>query len=290
MDSNAKLGPTIIPGDPKPKSENGKLLENVINDNDLIVVNAEPICQGLITRHRKTINNEEESVIDHVIVCKSMFKLVKNMMIDEAGKYSLTKYTNKTGNNSCTKESDHRTIVIELNVNLNPACPSERIEHFDYKNTESFERFIELTANNSDLENCFDDSDSSEDLENSAKRWLKILKNLIKMSFRKIRVKKNRLSPELEILFKKKEILKTKISGIVNFENPSETAKLHENLDNINAQIEQFCADKNKALVDEYLGKHNDVLEGFSQAKKKLSPKNTALWIPLLRKKTNLAT
>ena len=107
--------------------------------------------------------------------------------------------------------------------------------------------------------------------------------------------KKNRLSPELEILFKKKEILKTKIAGIVNFENLSETAKLHENLDNINAQIEQFCADKNKALVDEYLGKHNDVLEGFSQAKtwklkKKLSPKNTALWIPLLRKKMNLAT
>ena len=49
---------------------------------------------------------------------------------------------NKTGNSSCTKESDHRTILIELNVNLNPACPSERIEHFDYKNTESFERFI----------------------------------------------------------------------------------------------------------------------------------------------------
>ena len=110
------------------------------------------------------------------------------MMIDEAGKYSLTKYTNKTGNSSCTKESDHRTIVIELNVNLNPACPSERIEHFDYKNTESFERFIELTANNSDLENCFDDCDSSEDLENSSKRWLKIMKNLIKMSFREIRV------------------------------------------------------------------------------------------------------
>ena len=62
MDSNAKLGPTIIKGDPKPKSENGKLLENVISENDLIVVNASSICEGTITRYRKTINSEEESL------------------------------------------------------------------------------------------------------------------------------------------------------------------------------------------------------------------------------------
>ena len=51
-------------------------------------------------------------------------------------------------------------------------------------------------------------------------------------------------------------------------------------MDTVNTSIEQFCSEKNKALVDEYIGRHNDVIEGFSQAKtwklkKKLSPKNT---------------
>ena len=100
------------------------------------------------------------------------------------------------------------------------------------------------------------------------------------MTFTKIRVTKNKTSPELEVLFKKKEILKTKIAGIDNIENISEKAKLYEDLDTVNTSIEQFCSEKNKALVDEYIGRHNDVIEGFSQAKtwklkKKLSPKNT---------------
>ena len=278
MDSNAKLGPTIIPGDPKPKSENGKLLEKVINDNELIVVNAKPICNGVITRHRKTINNEEDSVIDHFIVCKGMFKLVQKMTIDEAGKNSLTKFTNKSGDKTGTKESDHRTIVIELNLDWNPNYPCDRLELFDYKNSKNFEKFIEITENNKNLENCFDVN--NEDLEKSSKRWLKMLKNIIKMSFTKIRVTKNKTSPELEVLFKKKEILKTKIAGIENIENIIEKAKLYEDLDSVNTSIEQFCSEKNKALVDEYIGRHNDVIEGFSQAKtwklkKKLSPKNT---------------
>ena len=41
-----------------------------------------------------------------------------------------------------------------------------------------------------------------------------------------------------------------------------------------------MCAERNKSIVDEFLGIKNDIVEGFSQAKtwalkKKLSPKNT---------------
>ena len=35
-----------------------------------------------------------------------------NRTIDEAGQYSLTKYTNKTGGITCAKESDHRFLKI----------------------------------------------------------------------------------------------------------------------------------------------------------------------------------
>ena len=57
MDANSKLGPGIIPGDPEEQSKNGKLLEKIINDNDLVVVNGTDLCKGVITRYRKTIVN-----------------------------------------------------------------------------------------------------------------------------------------------------------------------------------------------------------------------------------------
>ena len=76
MDSNAKLGPKIIPNDPKEQSENGKLLEKVIAENDLVVVNGTELCNGVITRHRKTMNSLEESAIDHFIVCKDFSNML----------------------------------------------------------------------------------------------------------------------------------------------------------------------------------------------------------------------
>ena len=51
MDSNAKLGSKILPADPKAQSENGKLLEYVITENNLVVVNSQPLCNGAITRY-----------------------------------------------------------------------------------------------------------------------------------------------------------------------------------------------------------------------------------------------
>ena len=158
MDSNAKLGPSILPGDPKPKLDNGKLLEKVILENDLVVVNATSVCEGLITRHRTTINGIEEAVLDHFIVCKEMFKLIKSMLVDEIGKYSLTKYTNKSGDKTCAKESDHRTIIVELDIKWNSSTltKEERIQVFNYKNSEGFKKFVHHTEKNHALSHCFD--------------------------------------------------------------------------------------------------------------------------------------
>ena len=115
MDANAKLGNLIIPGDPEEQSPNGKLLENVVKENDLIVVNAKDICTGIITRYRKTINNIERSVLDYFIVCRQFFLMIKKMIIDEERAFSLTKYSGRTGNQSL-KESDHNTFVLELDI------------------------------------------------------------------------------------------------------------------------------------------------------------------------------
>ena len=53
-----------------------------------------------------------------------------------------------------------------------------------------------------------------------------------------------------------------------------------DNLEKVLEEIASLCAQKNKDKVDEHLGKSNDGLEGFTQAKiwslkKNLSPKNS---------------
>ena len=114
MDSNAKLGSKLIPSDQKIQSENGKLLEKVITSNNLVIVNAQPLCTGSITRYRKTIRGEEKSILDHFLVCEEMFASVQSMSVDEAGCYSLTKYSSKLGSMVSAKESDHNTIFLRL--------------------------------------------------------------------------------------------------------------------------------------------------------------------------------
>ena len=63
MDANSKLGPKIIPGDPHPKSKNGKMLESFLNKNDLIVVYGLDLCEGKITRFRKTTKRTKRSIL-----------------------------------------------------------------------------------------------------------------------------------------------------------------------------------------------------------------------------------
>ena len=280
MDSNAKLGSNIIPGDPRRQSENGKLLEKVILDNELVVVNASKLCEGIITRYRKTVNSIEEEVLDHYIVCKEFLKHVSKMVIDENSAYALTKYTNKNGDKTVVKESDHRTMILELDFRWNSEfkIKEKRKEVWNYKNDADFETFKKLTENDEDLSRCFDNE--NEDLEESSKRWLKLVNNIIKRAFKKIRIKKNKIVPELELLFQQKESIKIKIAERENDEYFEEAAELKMKLVDINEKISKICAAKNKAIVDEYIGNRNDIFEGFSQVKtwnlmKKLSPKNT---------------
>ena len=139
MDSNAKLGSKLIPSDPQPQSENGKLLENVINDNSLVIVNAQPFCTGSITRYRKTIRGEEKSILDHFLVCEEMLGSVRSMSVDEAGCYALTKYSNKSGSRASVKESDHYTIFLELEHLWKPSESEtgNRLEVYNFNDKES---------------------------------------------------------------------------------------------------------------------------------------------------------
>ena len=280
MDSNAKLGPNFIPDDPQPQSANGILLENVIKENNLKVVNGTNIYKGTITRKRITVNGTEESVIDHFLVCQVMYERIVSLQIDKDRKYSLTKFTTRNGNKLCSKQSDHNTLILEMNQKWKSTLKEKEIrqEILNYKNKEEFETFIKLTNDSIELRTCFDDD--NEDIEISSKKWLKHLKLILKASFSKLRLKKGNLDPKLQYLFQEKETIKSKIQQLENKNKYEEIKHLEDSLEKIDEKISNMCADKNKKIVNDYLGKTGDIIEGYNQAKtwgltKKLSPKNS---------------
>ena len=161
LDANSKLGPSIIPNDPKPQSRNGKLLEEFVNENELIIVNASNLCEGVLTRFRKTVNQVEESVIDFFIVCPRFFKLIMKMKIDEERKFALTKYSTKVGNKKIT-ESDHNLLILQVNVSWDSKEKTNSREIvFNFKNKENFKKYKEATDNNHEIRDCFENDNES---------------------------------------------------------------------------------------------------------------------------------
>ena len=120
----------------------------------------------------------------------------------------------------------------------------------------------------------------TDDLENESKRWLKCIQQIIKACFIKIRIKKGYLKPELQLLFQEKERILASIASLENQNRFDDINDQKDDLEKVVEKIAEICADKNKSIVDEYLGKTSDTIEGYNQAKtwsmkKKLSPKNT---------------
>ena len=103
---------------------------------------------------------------------------------------------------------------------------------------------------------------------------------MIKKCFRKIRIKKQKTNP----IFFEKENIRSQISELESeeniCENLDELLTLDEKYEAVIEKISNICAMKNKKIVDEYLGKTEDTLEGYNQIKtwnmvKKMAPKNT---------------
>ena len=71
FDANSKMGPKHIPGDLHDISENGKVIEAIIERHALSVGNGIPgKSRGLITRGRNTVDGEEKSVIELVLIAQ----------------------------------------------------------------------------------------------------------------------------------------------------------------------------------------------------------------------------
>ena len=169
-------------------------------------------------------------------------------------------------------------FVLNLNTSWSTALQDndDRVEIYNYKKEEDFKKFVVETNDNIELRNCFDDE--TEDLNQACNRWISALNKIIKKCFSKIRVKKQKPNPVLDELFEKKLELKTFLS--LHDVTDDDYDLNMDNLEKVLEDIASICAKKNKDKVDEHLGKNNDGLEGFTQAKtwslkKSLAPKNS---------------
>ena len=100
MDGNAKIGileDTV--------SRNGKLLNQLFENQTLTVLNKSTKCVGHITR-MNTKNHNEMSAIDFVVATDEAAKWIKRVLIDEEGLMKIK------GRN----ETDHNTIQIDLEI------------------------------------------------------------------------------------------------------------------------------------------------------------------------------
>ena len=131
---------------------------------------------------------------------------------------------------------------------------------------------------NEDLDSLF--NDENHDIEIETQKWLKNVNKIISSSFSKIRIKKEKIAPELENLFSQRENLMQEIAKCENDDLIEKELDLREKLEEISNKIADACADKNKKIIDEYIGDIDLSSDGFNQLqtwglKKKLAPRNT---------------
>ena len=263
MDSNSKLGPQIIPKDPHCQSANGKILADIISRHGLIVANGlEDKCLGTITRRRVTVDSVEESIIDHVLISEDLKENLEQIKIDEERNSVLTSIirTKKGINKSM---SDHNPIVSQFKIDWCRKLRNIKVEMFNLKNKEGQERFKELTSEKELLSGVFSDE---ENVDICTKKFLKVLDECIRKSFKKIRIT-DRPNKVIEELFKQRTSLRTK-----------KDEKSKKDLEAIENKLAELLAKDNYEKIIDEVGKIDCQEGGINSShlwklKKKLSPK-----------------
>ena len=241
FDANSKLGPDVIKGDPHTESENGKILNEIIRRNALVVMNSiQHKCNGLITRRRVTKKVNEESIIDFVLVCEGMEEIISEVLIDEEKKYVLTRYT-KTKNGFNKKESDHNTIITYIKSHWNKKKNISRVEMYNFKDPYGLKMFKEMTSNDKFLSQVFEDKDKQ--IEGQTKKFPKRFGYCLSRCFIKIRIRDTYRNKALQELFNKRRILRTK--------KDDESC---EALEKVEKQLSDMCAEDNLKLIKEACG------------------------------------
>ena len=111
-------------------------------NTNIHLVNALPVCKGVITRQRNTELLNEKSVLDVFLVCEKILPFVRKMYIDENRECPLTNFNNLKRGKRLT-ETDHNKLELFLNIET-PILKPKREVLFNFKssyNQQVFQRF-----------------------------------------------------------------------------------------------------------------------------------------------------
>ena len=265
FDGNLWAGDKVIPGDPRPQNKNGKLFEEFLSRHpQLSVVNALPLCEGLITRCRVRDGNTELSVLVFFVVCSRVLPHITKMVIDEDKKYILTNYEHVRKGGKAT-DSDHFTQFMDVKIEVETEKP-ERTEVFNFKDKDAQQTFKEVTTETQEFTDCFN---TNLTLMKQIENWRNVLKACCSRSFKKIRIsKKKHVKP-----------LNQTISNLVDKRNYllKEENNKHE-VDKLNKIISEMEAEENRNKIMKHFKTYSDDpdninLQQMWKTLKKLSPK-----------------
>ena len=145
------------PKDNHKQLSNGRILAVILKRHALIVVNGlKGKSKGLITRSRSTVEGEERSTIDFVILSYDMVEELVSIETDEDKVNCLTSIS-KTKKGVKVTKSDHNTIITQFGVKWDKQLKKEKVELFNIKNPEGQQKFKEMTSIKGLFTNIFDD-------------------------------------------------------------------------------------------------------------------------------------
>ena len=125
MASNAHMGKGMINNDVNEQNLNGKLFEQSLERMpQLTIINSLSLCEGLITRMRKTTKCVELSILDVFVTCSKILSFILKMNIDEKRENNLTNF------NALKKVGR----IIETDHSQFSSIKPEQLENFLFKN------------------------------------------------------------------------------------------------------------------------------------------------------------
>ena len=165
------------------------------------------------------------------------------MMIDEARKFTLTKYATTKGGRKKTR-SDHNPMVCNFSINYEKDRSGlKRKEIFNLKSSECQKQFFEATNAGFKFQKCFDGNNK---LESKFNRFFKTLDDMLQKSFTRVRIKSGVRKNEVRSLIERKSKLSLSLLSI-----KCKLAKeiiFHE-INKIEDDISKMSASRNAAIV-----------------------------------------
>ena len=218
-------------------NKNGKLLEDLIEQSNLVNLNRTPECSGKITRNIR----EQKTTIDYALANRKMFGYYKKKKIDENKElFDLSDHCmiDLTLELEVEKlEEEKRTIEINClqgeklqNFNREVKQELEGMNNLEIK-MEKIDRVMERAAQEH-LKKKIVQGRRRKQKEKIEPIWMnKEIKTEIKKRKKLNRLKRNNLNPEIEEKFNKSYVKqKEKVKAIINEENKKHEKKITDDI------------------------------------------------------------